>query len=269
MRSLSTGYVNRLLAGIELAKLDTNPYFRYTEMVGKITPGQNCCPGRVRVGYGQAGIIAFLLFILTGAGQSFAQPRASLKPSSQVVPLNRSVHVALTLTWVGEADVYDIPQPDLSGLPKFKLVEMELSATRRGNENHLRYELVMESLEEGEYDLDRMRVEYYEKGKDVPTSVPLHRATVRVISPELLGGRVKLAIAGGVVLAVVAVAAILIIRYRKKSFRRGLDKSDIAEQVRGGLLAELTAARSLLIETPVCCGLIAKREASFGSWRKA
>ena len=109
--------------------MQMNPCFRCIEMVGTITPGQNCCPGRARVGYGQAGIIVLLLVILTSTGQSVAQPHASLKPGSQVVPLNRSVHVELTLMWAGEADVYDIPRPDLSGLPEFELVRMELSAS--------------------------------------------------------------------------------------------------------------------------------------------
>ena len=158
-------------------------------MVRKITPGQNCCPGRLRVGYRQAGIIVLFISILTIAGQSFAQPQASVKPDSQAVPINRNLHVALTLMWIGEVDVYDIPQPDLSGLSGFEPVQTELFATRRESENNLRYEIVLKPLEEGEYDLGRMRVEYYEKGKDIPTSVPLPPTTVKVVSRELLGAR--------------------------------------------------------------------------------
>ncbi len=84
---------------------------------------------------GKAAII--LLFILSGS--SAAQPRATIRPDSRAVPLNRQLRVTLELTWTGDADAYDVPQSDVSALAEFEIAERGLSAERKNETNVLRF----------------------------------------------------------------------------------------------------------------------------------
>lgn len=78
---------------------------------------------------GKVAII--LLFILSGS--SAAQPRATIRPDSRAVPLNRQLRVTLELTWTGDADAYDVPQSDVSALAEFEIAE------RKNETNVLRF----------------------------------------------------------------------------------------------------------------------------------
>lgn len=182
------------------------------------------------------------------ACRAAAQPQVTLKPRTRAIPLNRTLIVTLELVWAGEADVYDVPQPDLSGLPEFEAVDRQLSAMRRGGENLLRYEFMMKPLKEGEYDLGRMRVEYFEKGRDVPTAIYLPRTPVKVVSPEVLGPRAKTAVVIGMLVAASAAAIALVVRSRRMSREKTLSEFETAMHTRAGLLAKLDDARLFLIE---------------------
>lgn len=78
---------------------------------------------------GKVAII--LLFILSGS--SATQPRATIRPDSRAVPLNRQLRVTLELTWTGDADAYDVPQSDVSALAEFEIAE------RKNETNVLRF----------------------------------------------------------------------------------------------------------------------------------
>lgn len=202
----------------------------------------------MRAGLRQTRTIALAVFILFLACRAAAQPQATLTPRSKAIPLNRTLILTLELVWAGEADVYDVPQPDLSGLPEFETVDRRLSAMRRGGENLLRYEFTMKPLKVGEYDLDRMRVEYFEKGRDVPTAVHLPRTPVKVVAPEMLGPRAKTAIGASVLVAVCGVVIAMVARSRRMSREKTLSQLETDMQTRVALLAELDDARLLLIE---------------------
>lgn len=206
-----------------------------------------CC-GCGRIAKGSAQQIVLIFFILLLAGRAIAQPQARLRHRPHSVPLNRIMEVTLELMWTGEADIYDIPQPNLSGLAGFEIVERNLGASRKGDQNQLRFDYVLRPLKEGNYDLARMKVEYYEKGKDVPVAIPLPRTMVKVIKPEILSQRAKLAIGAGVGIAAVACAGLGIWRKRKEKQKRMKEKAQGAEQRRANLLAQLNSARAFRIE---------------------
>jgi len=186
--------------------------------------------------------------IILLAGSSVAQPQATLRPSPKTVPLNRLLRVTLEIVWAGEADVYDVPQPDLSGLPEFAILEQSLSATRKGDKNLMKYEFVMKPLKEGEYDLDRIVVKYYEKGVDIPTAIPLPQTLIRVVPRELAPRGVISGIVIGV-LAAAAGLAVFFATHKKKSMRQERsDATQAASRRRESLLAELSGAAPLRIE---------------------
>jgi len=121
---------------------------------------------------GPAGRTAIILLIISLSGVSAAQPQATIRSSPPKVPLNRNLNVTLEIVWSGEADVYDIPRPDTSALAEFEILSHGLATEKRGAENVLRHEFVMQPLKEGEYDMGRIRVQYYEKDRDVPMPIP-------------------------------------------------------------------------------------------------
>jgi hypothetical protein len=190
---------------------------------------------------------AFIIFLFF-ASQSDAQPQATLKPHEQTAPLNRELRVTLELVWKGEADLYDVPQPDLSELEGLEVVARNLSAERSGNENRLRYEFMLKPLREGELDLGQMRANYYEKGEDAPVLISLPRTPVIITGPELLGRTAKAAIGLGLAMITAGVVGIRIFRSRKASIAKKRQDSDAAEATRSNLLARVERARSLLIE---------------------
>ena len=188
---------------------------------------------------GKVAII--LLFILSGS--SAAQPRATIRPDSRAVPLNRQLRVTLELTWTGDADAYDVPQPDVSALAGFEIAERGLSAERKNETSVLRYEFILQPLKHGEYDLGRIRVKYFEKGGDTPTIIPLPRTPIEVLPRELLPPRARIAVVIGAV-AVLGVAITIIVRGR-----RGKSGAVSASDTRRDELStQLKGARSLRIE---------------------
>jgi len=214
----------------------------------RIFYGGPLCRGRGSSGWRPAGAAAFVFLIILLAGYSVAQPQATFRPSPKTVPLNRLLRVTLEIVWAGEADVYDIPQPDLSGLPEFAILERSLSATRKGDENLMKYEFVMKPLKEGEYDLDRMVVKYYEKGVDIPTDVVLPQTIVRVLPGEIVPRKAKIALSVGALVAAAALAGFLAVRAKKSARKSKADASEAGGRKRESLLAELSGAASLRIE---------------------
>ena len=209
--------------------------------------GKRVCRGRA--GYGLAKEIAIIIpFILLFAGQSAAAPEAKLETHSRTVPRNGQLRVALELVWAGEADLYDIPRPDLSGIPDFDVLEIEISTERRGGENRLHYSLALEPMKEGEYDLGQMKVEYFEKGQDVATAIELPETIIKVTGPALIGRRGKLAVAVGAALMACAAAAGYLLRSRERTRKASRDDLAAKRHTREGLLAELNAARRFRIE---------------------
>ena len=99
-----------------------------------------------------------------------------------------------------------------------------------------------------EYDLARIRVQYFEKGRDVPTAIPLPRTVVRVGSSELVSRTAKMAIGIGVAIAAGAIALLLLIRSKQTSRERKLDESKQFEHAREDSSARLSSLRSLRIE---------------------
>jgi len=204
---------------------------------------------RGRAGYGLAKEIAIIIpFILLFAVQSAAEPQAKLEAHSRTVTRNGRLRVALELVWTGEADLYDIPRPDLSGIPDFDVLEIEISTERRGDENRLRYSLALEPMKEGEYDLGQMKVEYFEKGQDVATAIYLPQTIIKVTGPALIGRKGKLAVAVGAILLACAAAAGHIFRSRERTREASRDNLAAKRHTRDGLLAELGAARRFRIE---------------------
>ena len=154
----------------------------------------------------------------------------------------------MELVWAGEADVYDIPQPDTSVLPEFQVTSRKIYATRNRDENLLQYEFAMKPLKEGEYDLGRMQVKYYEKGKDIPTPISLPQTTVKVLPAELLSPRARAGIGAGAVVAIAAVATVLVVRSRKASERKKTTESETLSHARASLIAKLDGSRPLLLD---------------------
>ncbi len=218
-----------------------------TEMRPKRAVSKTLCRGCA--GYGLAKEIAIIIpFILLFAGQSAAEPQAKLEAHSPTVPRNGRLRVALELVWAGEADLYDIPRPDLSDIPDFDVLEIEIFTERRGDENRLRYSLALEPMKEGEYDLGQMKVEYFEKGQDVATAIELPQTIIKVTGPALIGRKGKLAVAVGAVLIACAAAAGSILRSRERTRKTSRDDLAAKRHTREGLLAELDAARRFRIE---------------------
>jgi hypothetical protein len=193
-------------------------------------------------------ILLLFLLVFTPSAPTIAQPVATLKPRPESVPLNRSVHVTLELAWTGEADVYDIPQPDTSALSEFQIVERSLSAERRGEENVVTHELVMQPLKEGEYDLGQIRVLYFEKGKDTPTLIPLPRTIVKVTPREIIPRGVLTGIMAGILSAAVGIGLYLASRKKKRLALEQEDSAQTSDKKREKFLQELSAAAMMRIE---------------------
>jgi hypothetical protein len=192
----------------------------------------------------------FVLFlnsaVLTGKG--YSQPQAHIVPHPEKVHLNELLQVTLELVWSGEVDMYDIPGPDLSGLPEFKLQEQSLSASRRGEENVLTYQFTLKPLKEGSFDLGTMNVRYFEKGKDVPVTAELPQCLVTVQPPERFGAGAKAGIAVGATFVAGGLVFFLMMRTRTRTKEKAVKSSDEAMHVRADLLAELESAKRLLLE---------------------
>jgi hypothetical protein len=154
----------------------------------------------------------------------------------------------LELAWAGEADVYDIPPPDFSAMTEFETVERSLSATRTGDTNRLKYEFTMKPLKQGECNLDKMNVQYFEKGADVPIRLELPRAVVRVVSPQLVPRVAKVGIGIAALVAAGAAAIVLATRSKKRSRQERSKRSKTAADARSSIVAELDAARRHRIE---------------------
>jgi hypothetical protein len=209
--------------------------------------------GKSRRGFRQIGqtagiraAIILLLFLLSAPAT--AQPVATLVPRPESVPLNRSIHVTLELAWTGEADVYDIPQPDTSALSEFQIVERSLSAERRGEENVLTHKFVMQPLKEGEYDLGLIRSQYFEKDKDTPTLIPLPRTIVKVTPREIIPRGVLTGIMAGILSAAAGIAVVLASRKKKRLAMKQEDSAQASDKKREEFLQELSAAAILRIE---------------------
>ncbi|GAB4346260.1 MAG: hypothetical protein Kow0099_27320 [Candidatus Abyssubacteria bacterium] len=202
--------------------------------------------GGVKVGRGFR-TLGFIIFLFLFASRTDAQPQATLKPHERTLPLNRELRLTLELVWKGDADLYDIPQPDLSGLDNFEVLSRNISAERRANENRLKHQFVLKPLKEGEYDLGRLRARYYEKGEDAPTAISLPRTPVVVTGPELLSRSAKMALGIGAVVVMTAVTGALVLRSRRvaNETRR---HADTGEATRADLLAKAEHARVLLLE---------------------
>lgn len=202
--------------------------------------------GCERIGLGLAGATAIiLLFILSGSSQ--AQPRATIRPSSTAVPLNEQLHIALEVEWTGDVDAYDIPQPDVSMLSEFRVVRSSLSAERKNGRNVLKHDIVLQPLKEGEYDMGRIRLEYFEKNRDVPVQIPLPKTMVTVVPPRLIPDKaVTAAAVGALIVAVVGVTIILVRRDGTRKRKRS-GAAPEARRTRDELLAELNEAISLRI----------------------
>ena len=186
--------------------------------------------------------------IILAPAFSAAQPQATLKVKPQTVPLNRELCVTLELAWAGEADVYDIPPPDISPLAAFEALERSLSTAREDGQNLLRHEFVMKPLVEGEHDLGRMIVTYYEKGVDIPTTIPLSRTMVKVVPRELVPRGVINGIIIGLLSAAVGLA-VFFATQRKKSLRRErIDSAMDSKRRREELSADLSNALILRME---------------------
>lgn len=194
-----------------------------------------------------AGVFVFL-YIFLAAADITAQPEARLALDPQEVHLNRLLHLNLELAWEGEADVYDIPRPDLSAIPDFKIVGQSISATRKGDKNMLNYHLVLKPLKEGTYDLNRMKVTYYEKGKDIPTAIDLPSAIIQVRPPQALGYTAEAGIAAGLSLALCTAAGYIVIRSKKKAQRGRAAEIAANDRTRARIVAEIEGTRRLLLE---------------------
>ena len=187
-----------------------------------------------------------LILLLILSGSSAAQPQAVIDLSPQAVPLNRQLRLTLEITWTGEADAYDIAQPDVSALTEFEVVERSLFAERRDDTNVLRHAFVLQPLAPGEYDAGRIRVEYSEKDKDVARLIPLPWTPIKALPPEHLplGGKVAVAVGA---LAVVALGAALALSRRKARGQAG-NSAASQEREKEKFLARLGKAASLRIE---------------------
>ena len=240
---------NKAQCGIEFAFRKRIYHGVRNKEMKQIPPlARGFCRGRGLSGYDLATRAILSFFIILLAGQAAAQPQATVSRYPQSVPLNRLLKITLEVVWAGEADVYDIPQPDLSALTDFEVIDRGLSATREGNDNKLRYDFVMKPHKQGEYDLAAMKVKYFEKGKDIPTIIPLSSTVVKVGPRELLSWRAKMGIGLGAALVACVIAISVMIRNRKRAQEDMLDAAKTAEHTRTSLLAELNAARSFRIE---------------------
>jgi hypothetical protein len=196
---------------------------------------------------GTLGVV-FVLLISSFASTANSQPQARITFHPQKVHLNRFLHVTLELVWSGEADVYDIPRPDLSALPDFEVAEQSISASRKGEGNTLTFQLVLKPLKEGTYNLGLMKVSHFEKGKDVAAPVSLPEAVVQVQPPEALGFGAKAGLAAGAAIAACAGGFFFVIRAKARSrkWREREQEEDVS--LREGFLADLKKARRLLID---------------------
>ncbi len=157
-----------------------------------------------------------LILLLILSGSSAAQPQAVISLSPQAVPLNRQLRLTLEITWTGEADAYDVAQPDVSALTEFEVVERSLFAERKDDTNVLTHAFVLQPLMQGEFDAGRIQVEYSEKGSDAPRLIPLPWTPIKALPPEhlfSLGTKVAASVVGA--LAVVAIGAALAFSRRK------------------------------------------------------
>jgi hypothetical protein len=204
--------------------------------------------GSVYLGSAPAGKVAIILLLFLFSGPVAAQPQAKITPNPQSVPLSRSINVTLELTWAGEADVYDIPQPDVSALKEFQILERSLSTERRGDENVLRHKLVMQPLEEGEYDLGRMSVQYFEKDKDVPVSLPLPETLVEVTPREIIPRGIRNGIIIGLLGAGVGIGISLAAQRKKRLRQKKLGSALAADRMREEFSTKLADAVTLRIE---------------------
>ena len=204
--------------------------------------------GFERIGSVPAGKAAIILLLFLFSGPVAAQPQATITPCPESVPLNRHIYVTLELSWTGEADVYDIPQPDVSALEEFQVLEQSLSTERRGDENVLRHKFVMQPLEEGEYDIGRMSVQYFEKDKDVPVSLSLPQALVEVTPREILPRGIRNGIIVGLLCAGTAIGIGMAAQRRKKLQQEEVGSALAADKKRDEFSAKLADAVSLRIE---------------------
>ncbi|RJP67558.1 MAG: hypothetical protein C4532_14345 [Candidatus Abyssobacteria bacterium SURF_17] len=196
----------------------------------------------------QTSIVAFIsLSILLFAAKSVAQPQAMLEFHPRAVPLNRTMRVTLEVVWTGEADAFDIPHPDVSGLPEFEMVQQRVRATREGEENHVSHEIIMRPLKEGEYDLARIHLQFFGKDRDVATSIPLPKSMVTVVRPQFLGPVGKRVLGVGIAVAAGA-AIVLILRSKRAARQREMEKLGTGDHARAELLHALESASPFLIE---------------------
>ena len=230
-------------------------------MSEKLAAAKIVCCGYWVHGGNPAKLAILFVFIILLADYAIAQPQATLKCHPCSVPLNRNLEVTLELVWAGEVDVYDIPQPDLSGLASFEIVERSLSAARKNGHNQLRFDFIMKPSKEGEYDLAGMKANYFEKGKDIPVAVVLPQTVVKVVKPELLSRRVKMGIGLGLGVAAGIMAVLAVVRQKKKFREILLNETKTAGRAREELLTQLRSIRTFRIEGDIgkylerLCGL--------------
>ncbi len=188
------------------------------------------------------------LFPLLYATLSAAQPQARVELHPQKVHVGALLHVTLETLWSGEADVYDIPRPDLASLPDFEIVGQSLSAAKRGKENALTYSFDLKPKKEGAYDLNQMAVHYYEKGKDVPTAISIPSAVVQVLPPERITATTEVALLSATLLVGGGSLALVFSRRKRRGQKRLLEKRQGDSLTRARLHEEIDAGRRLLIE---------------------
>jgi hypothetical protein len=154
----------------------------------------------------------------------------------------------LEVEWTGDVDAYDIPQPDVSMLSEFRVVGRSLSAERKDGTNVLRHDILLQPLKEGEYDVGRIRVEYFEKDKDVPRQIPLPQTMVTVAPPRLLPSGATTAAAIGAFVVALAGVAIILARKKGARLRKPLNAGSVRRRRRDELLSGFNEAISLRIE---------------------
>ena len=101
---------------------------------------------------------------------------------------------------------------------------------------------------EGEYDLGRMSVQYFEKDKDVPVSLPLSQALVEVTPREIIPRGVKSGIIIGLLAAAAGLAIALAMQRKKKLQQEEIGSALAVDRVRDEFSAKLGAAVTLRIE---------------------
>ena len=187
-----------------------------------------------------------LLFILSGS--SAAQPQAVIDLGSQAVPLNRRVRLTLEIKWTGEADAYDVAQPDLSELTEFEVVDHGLFAERKGDTNVLRHTFILQPLIQGEFDAGRIRLKYSEKDKDAARLIPLPWTPIKTLPPESFlspGGKVFVVVGAFMIMAMGAAVAF---SRRKTRGRAGNSAAAKKQEEKEKFSDRLGRAASLKIE---------------------